>query len=372
MPAEVAVAVSVGGDHRRADGHRLEQRQAEALVDRGLHEHRGLVEELVHPLVAGALEVARAVLGAQLGLHSEHPQLRPRLEPLPGVDRERKVLERQRAADREHHVVALGAVERAEVVQVDPRRNELGLEAQLGQSLAVVARDRDVAKLLAIAGEDAVLGGRVARVVRGLDVLDEVDGDAARDRGAPDPVRGLPPGGDLDGVLAGERGGQALVAAERADGHLEREPVGRSVERVELDGVAAPLEAVEMLEHVAVAAADAGVLRHVDDPEAAVGVPHVAAVEPVAPLVPEVVLRAALALADLGAARGRLDVGQPGAGLVPDLSVRPPTRAGSSRRPRRPSGSPRRTRRARRSVSAAGTCAAPVTASAVSGTSAGP
>ena len=314
MAAEVAVAVGVGGHHRRAGGHGLQERQAEALVNRGLHEHRGLVEQLVHPLVAGALEVARAVLGAEFGLHSEHPQLRPRLEPLPRVEREREVLERQRAADGQHHVVALGTVERTEVVQVDPRRDQLGLEAQLGQPLTVPAGDRDVAELLAVAGQDAVLGRRVARVVRGLDVLHEVDRDAARDGSTPDPVRGGPPGGDLDRVLAREGGGQALVAAKSANGHLEREPVRRSVERVELHGVAAPLQAVEVLEHVAVATAHAGVLRHVDDPEAAVGVAHLAAVEPVAPLVPEVLLGAALALADLGAAGGRLDVGKPGAG----------------------------------------------------------
>ena len=53
---------------------------------------------------------------------------------------------------------------------------ELGLEAHLGQPLTVPAGDRDVAKLLAIAGEDAVLRRRIARVVRRLDVLDEVDG----------------------------------------------------------------------------------------------------------------------------------------------------------------------------------------------------
>ena len=40
--AEVAVAVGVGADDGAAGGHRLQRRQAEALVHRGLHEHRGL------------------------------------------------------------------------------------------------------------------------------------------------------------------------------------------------------------------------------------------------------------------------------------------------------------------------------------------
>ena len=39
VAAEVAVAVRVGADDGRAGGHRLQDRQAEALVARGLHEH---------------------------------------------------------------------------------------------------------------------------------------------------------------------------------------------------------------------------------------------------------------------------------------------------------------------------------------------
>ena len=79
---------------------------------------------------------------------------------------------------------------------------------------------------------------------------------------------------------------------------MQLEPVGRLAERPQLDLVAALAQPVEVLEDVAVAAADAGVLGHVDDAQRAVGVADVAGVEELAPALPEHPLRLALALAD--------------------------------------------------------------------------
>jgi hypothetical protein len=125
VAAEVAVAVRVCRHHRCASRHGLQQREAESLVNGGLNEDACLVEELVHPLVAGALEVTRPVLRPELGLHAEHPELGLRIEPPPGLDRERQVLERQRPPDGQDHVLALGLAEGTEVAEVDPGRDQL-------------------------------------------------------------------------------------------------------------------------------------------------------------------------------------------------------------------------------------------------------
>src|SRR6202012_5665283 len=99
---------------------------------------------------------------------------------------------------------------------------------------------------------------------------------------------------------------ELVIGFEAADGHVEREPVRRIGERVELDPVAASGEPVEVLEDHAVPAADAGVFGDVHDPQAAVLVAHAALFEERAPTLPEEALGLALALADLPAARDRL------------------------------------------------------------------
>ena len=71
-----------------------------------------------------------------------------------------------------------------------------------------------------------------------------------------------------------------------------------------------------MLEDVAVAATDAGVLGHVGDAQLALCRAHVARVEEVAPALPEEPLGGELALADVGAARDRLVVVELAAGEV--------------------------------------------------------
>ena len=98
------------------------------------------------------------------------------------------------------------------------------------------------------------------------------------------------------------------------DRDVQVEPVGLAGEAVERDLVPARGEPVEVLEDVAVAAADAGVLGHVDDAQAAVGGAHLARVEELAPARPEVALGLALALAEVGAARDRLAVHEHGGG----------------------------------------------------------
>ena len=56
VDAEVAVAVGVGADDRGAGGHRLERRQAEALVPRRLEEHRGRLSSPLTVFVGRALD----------------------------------------------------------------------------------------------------------------------------------------------------------------------------------------------------------------------------------------------------------------------------------------------------------------------------
>ena len=75
----------------------------------------------------------------------------------------------------------------------------------------------------------------------------------------------------------GERLDELVVVLEAVHRHSQLEPVGRLAERVEGDLVAAVEQPVEVLEDVAVAAADAGVLGHVGDAQPAVGGAHVAA-----------------------------------------------------------------------------------------------
>ena len=122
-------------------------------------------------------------------------------------------------------------------------------------------------------------------------------GRPRRTEPAPHRGAGAPPGGDLDGVLLGQRARQLVEVLERAHVALEREPLGRPLEREQLHGVPARRQAVEVLEDVAVAAADAGVLGHVDDPQRAVGGAHRALVEPAPPALPEALLGGALAVA---------------------------------------------------------------------------
>ena len=152
------------------------------------------------------------------------------------------------------------------------------------------------------------LHGHVAGVVRRLDVLHEEDGDAARDRGEPHGLRRVPPRGDLDRLERGERRHQVGVVGERARRHLEREPVGRVAEREQLGVVPARGEPVEVLEDVAVAAADAGVLGDVDDAQPPLRRAHGALVEERAPALPEVPLRGQLARPGLRRPGLRLEV----------------------------------------------------------------
>ena len=144
VPAEVAVAVGVGADDRRAGGHRLEQRQAEALVHRGLHEDGRLVEELVD-------------LARRSGARSSARRARRRA-------RARRRTATARAAARAARVQAsivsgrflsgscgrspaarrraLGRSRGRKLSTVDPRRNELGWRPSSASRSTVPARDR--------------------------------------------------------------------------------------------------------------------------------------------------------------------------------------------------------------------------------------
>ena len=77
-------------------------------------------------------------------------------------------------------------------------------------------------------------------------------------------------------------------------------------------------QAVEVLEDVAVAAADPGVLGHVDDAQHAVGIAHGTRVEERSPALPEGFLGRSLACAHIGPSRNRLPVDQRRRGVVED------------------------------------------------------
>ena len=126
----------------------------------------------------------------------------------------------------------------------------------------------------------------------------------------PDRSSRVPPGRDLDRLQRGERVDQLAVVLEGADRDVQVEPVGLAGEAVERHLVPARGEPVEVLEDVAVAAADAGVLGHIDDTQAPVGGAHRPRVEELAPARPEVALGLALALTDVGAAGDRLAMHQ--------------------------------------------------------------
>ncbi len=188
---------------------------------------------------------------------------------LPRRDGQRQVLQRVGAPEREHHVLAARDVgARAEGLEVDARRDQLGVEPQLAQALAVPRGDRHVAELRPVGVEHGVAGMLVVGVVGGLDVLHEVNGQSAHDARAPHRRRGHPPRRDLDRIELRERGGELVVAGKAVHGHAQREPVGRIVERVQRHLVAARGQAVEVLEDVAVSAADARPLGRVGDPQA--------------------------------------------------------------------------------------------------------
>ena len=95
-----------------------------------------------------------------------------------------------------------------------PGRDQLGVEAELAQALAVPGGDRHVAELGAVGVEHRVAGALVVGVVGGLDVLHEVHGDAARDARAPHRRRGHPPGRDLDRIERRERADELVVVGE--------------------------------------------------------------------------------------------------------------------------------------------------------------
>ncbi len=90
--------------------HRLQRRQREALVYGGLDEHGRFAEQLVDLLVAGRVDVAHAGL-RELGLDPEQAQLGARLgQRAPRGERQRQVLQRVGAPEREHHVLAAGDI----------------------------------------------------------------------------------------------------------------------------------------------------------------------------------------------------------------------------------------------------------------------
>ena len=227
---------------------------------------------------------------ARVGLRAVQPQLGRGgvAQPLPRLDGEVEVLDPVPAADGHDEVVAaLGVVELAEDLEVDAGRDDLGVEGELAQAVAVPRARGHGGELLAVGGEHAA-------------VVDSGRGSTrsrcpARTRTAmpraalrePHRQRRVPPRGDLDRVERGELLQQRLVAVEAAHRDAQVEPVGRVVERVQGAVVAARGQAVEVLEHDAMPAAHAGVLGHVGDAQLALGRAHVPALEPVAPAVPE-------------------------------------------------------------------------------------
>ena len=165
-------------------------------------------------------------------------------------------------------------------------------QPDLGEPIAVPAGDRHVAELLAVGGHARAPSSPCRRG----STTSRCPGRRTRGcRASTDASQtGLAVFHHVATLIASssrERLDELVVVLERARRHLEREPVGRVAEREQLRVVAAGGEPVEVLEDVAVAAADAGVLGHVDDPQPALRRPHRALVEERAPLLPEVALR---------------------------------------------------------------------------------
>ena len=104
------------GEHRRAGGHRLEHRQAEALAERRVAEHRAAAVELGERGVGDVAEQDRArspserssierlaCLPAERAHHHERmARLRRRVELAVGSDQPRQILARLERADRQH------------------------------------------------------------------------------------------------------------------------------------------------------------------------------------------------------------------------------------------------------------------------------
>ncbi len=109
VAAEVAVAVRVGADDGAAPvAIASSGGSAKPSCDGGLDEDRGVVEELVDLLVARASRRSASPArppssGSMPNRHSSGPRLRQRA---PRGDRQRQVLQRVRAAERQHHVLA--------------------------------------------------------------------------------------------------------------------------------------------------------------------------------------------------------------------------------------------------------------------------
>ena len=145
-------------------------------------------------------------LGGELGLDPEQAQLRVAAagQRAPRVDRQRQVLQRVGAPEREHHVLA--------PLPPPGRGRKFSRSIPGGISSAsrpssrrrsrFQRRDRHVAELGPVGVDHRVAHGLVVGVVAGLDVLHEVHRDAVQHARAPHRRGGVPPGRDLDRVDA--------------------------------------------------------------------------------------------------------------------------------------------------------------------------
>ena len=162
-------------------------RAAAGRTPRGVEVWTNTVASLNSALTSssdGRDHVADAGLVGQLRLDPEQAQLGTRLGKRRHAARvSGRFLSGFERPESEDHVVAapdLGP--RPEVLQVDARRDQLRVEAELAQPVAVPGRDRHVAELVPVGGQHGVAACSVVGVVARLDVLNEVHRDPAQRR----------------------------------------------------------------------------------------------------------------------------------------------------------------------------------------------
>ena len=226
----------------------------------------------------------------------------------PRGERQRQVLEWIGPSESEQYVVATGHIgQRMEGVEVRAGGDQCRGQPELRELRTVPGRDREEVKLGPVSVEDLVATLGMVWVIAGLDVLHEVDRQPSQDARAPDRRRSLPPGRDLDRLLGRECLDQGFVVGKAPNGTAQLEPIRLIAQRPQLCIVTTFGEAVQMFEHISLAAGQGRVLRHVYDPQLAVIGQDLAIVEERTPVTPEDPLRPTLSLTNGGA---------PGEGLV--------------------------------------------------------
>ena len=230
--AEVAVAVGVGADDRTAGRHRLEHRQAEALVGRGLHEHGGLVQEPVDPHVRRSVEITdgRLLLASSGSIPNRYSSGRGSPSAAYASIVRGKFF---RGLERPTARIRFGGAPRRPAAGRSRGRSRERSRSARNPSLRSWSRSRSRSSGSGTRGGRSRAPRAAATRCRGsssLDVLDEVHGDPVDDARLPDRRGGRPPGCDLDRVDRFERHQQLVVLLEVRTGARSSNQSGSSLE----------------------------------------------------------------------------------------------------------------------------------------------